>query len=353
MGGFKQCLDTSGLADPERRWCPRWRWRQRPKATEKSFCFTLRWIAPETDSDVASGLAHPGKFCERHRGGGHVLDGVEGRHEVEGAVLVRKLFDVPDSELGVWSARRCELHKCWTRIDSRPLHSTGACQRGRKARATPGIQKLLSASWPKGSERPVEQRLHLGLHLVCPDRRHSSPLLTLNFEWSHDFSFGRRPGGRCGQSERGRRREHPGATPDSNSWAPCDTRRVKAKTSRGGVVVSAREAEAFDLVGEQLTHVEIGERLFISVRTVESHVAALRRKLGMIDHRSLVRLAVELRSRFQAGALPHESSSFVGRLAEVENVTTSAATSRVVSVVGPGGTGEDPAGNQSSQRSVG
>lgn len=105
-------------------------------------------------------------------------------------------------------------------------------------------------------------------------------------------------------------------------------------------MVSAREAEVFDLVGEQLTHVEIGERLFISVRTVESHVAALRRKLGMIDHRSLVRLAVELRSRFQAGALPHQSSSFVGRLAEVENVTTSVTTSRVVSVVGPGGTGK-------------
>jgi predicted ATPase/DNA-binding CsgD family transcriptional regulator len=105
-------------------------------------------------------------------------------------------------------------------------------------------------------------------------------------------------------------------------------------------VVSPREAEVFDLVGEQLTHVEIGERLFISTRTVESHVASLRRKLGTIDHRSLVRLAVESRSRPPANTLPHEASSFFGRLAELGEVTNAATSSRVVSIVGAGGTGK-------------
>jgi predicted ATPase/DNA-binding CsgD family transcriptional regulator len=106
------------------------------------------------------------------------------------------------------------------------------------------------------------------------------------------------------------------------------------------VVVSPREAEVFDLVGEHLTHAEIGERLFISARTVESHVASLRRKLGMIDHRSLVRVAVESRSQRPASVLPQEASSFVGRLPEVREVTDAVTTSRVVSIVGAGGTGK-------------
>ena len=49
---------------------------------------------------------------------------------------------------------------------------------------------------------------------------------------------------------------------------------MSSSASRSGVVVSGREAEVFDLVGDQLTHAEIGERLFISTRTVESHPPA-------------------------------------------------------------------------------
>jgi DNA-binding CsgD family transcriptional regulator len=44
--------------------------------------------------------------------------------------------------------------------------------------------------------------------------------------------------------------------------------------------VTKREAEVLALLGEPLTYAEIGERLFISARTVESHVITLRRKLG-------------------------------------------------------------------------
>ncbi len=50
--------------------------------------------------------------------------------------------------------------------------------------------------------------------------------------------------------------------------------------------VSPREREVLELLGDHLTHEEIGQRLFISVRTVESHVASLRRKLGLPDHRA-------------------------------------------------------------------
>ncbi len=115
---------------------------------------------------------------------------------------------------------------------------------------------------------------------------------------------------------------------------------MNGRASRGGVVVSGREAEVFDLVGEHLTQAEIGERLFISIRTVESHVASLRRKLGMVDHRALVRLAAESRWQRPTSELPHEASSFFGRLTELDEVVTAVASSRVVTIVGPGGTGK-------------
>ena len=54
--------------------------------------------------------------------------------------------------------------------------------------------------------------------------------------------------------------------------------------------VSDREAEVLALVGDHLTNAEIARRLFISVRTVESHVSSLLRKLDLTDRRALADL---------------------------------------------------------------
>jgi pimeloyl-ACP methyl ester carboxylesterase/DNA-binding CsgD family transcriptional regulator len=55
--------------------------------------------------------------------------------------------------------------------------------------------------------------------------------------------------------------------------------------------VSDREAEVLALVGARLSNAEIARRLFISVRTVESHVSSLLRKLGAANRRELASLA--------------------------------------------------------------
>ena len=66
--------------------------------------------------------------------------------------------------------------------------------------------------------------------------------------------------------------------------------------------MSAREAEVLAAVSEHLTNAEIAARLFISVRTVESHVSSLLRKLEVADRRELA-LAAGFRS-VQAVAWP-------------------------------------------------
>jgi class 3 adenylate cyclase/DNA-binding CsgD family transcriptional regulator len=92
--------------------------------------------------------------------------------------------------------------------------------------------------------------------------------------------------------------------------------------------VSRREAEVLELVVENWTNAEIAARLFISERTVESHVSSLLRKLGAADRRELSRrggpsvaaespAAARLPSALELLADP---TSFVGRVVERETL---------------------------------
>src|SRR5215813_2595854 len=118
--------------------------------------------------------------------------------------------------------------------------------------------------------------------------------------------------------------------------------RMSRQTATAGV--SAREAEILALVGEHRSNAEIGAQLFISVRTVETHVSSLLRKLGVPDRRALADLATELAragraSRALAG-LPSPLNPFIGRAQERAELRDAVRAHRQVTAVGPGGVGK-------------
>ncbi len=119
--------------------------------------------------------------------------------------------------------------------------------------------------------------------------------------------------------------------------------------------VSAREGEVLAALGDHLTNAEIAARLFISVRTVESHVSSLLRKLGAADRRALAALAAEqvtAQVTPQLGestgptrpaaptTLPAPLTPFIGRADERVELTAALRSRRLVTAVGQGGVGK-------------
>jgi len=107
--------------------------------------------------------------------------------------------------------------------------------------------------------------------------------------------------------------------------------------------VTAREAEVLALIARHLTNAEIAEALFISTRTVETHVSALLRKLQLPDRRSLARHAEGVPGLLAAQgrrALPAPVTSFIGRTTERAALAETLAEHRMVTATGPGGVGK-------------
>jgi DNA-binding CsgD family transcriptional regulator/tetratricopeptide (TPR) repeat protein len=101
--------------------------------------------------------------------------------------------------------------------------------------------------------------------------------------------------------------------------------------------ITGREMEVLECLGARLTNAEIAERLYISIRTVESHVSALLRKLGEQDRRALARRAQNLLDAplvALPGSLAEVQAAvpFVGRTHEMTELVSLAITARASGV---------------------
>lgn len=88
---------------------------------------------------------------------------------------------------------------------------------------------------------------------------------------------------------RGRRYLSP---PLSQRAVEAYARRAKGNAPDEDAALTAREREVLTLVGQGYTSAQIAERLFISVRTVESHRSNLTKKLGLHSQAEMVRCAL-------------------------------------------------------------
>jgi DNA-binding NarL/FixJ family response regulator len=68
--------------------------------------------------------------------------------------------------------------------------------------------------------------------------------------------------------------------------------------------LTARETELLQLLARGCTYIQIGDRLGVSVRTVESHVKNIYRKLNAHSARAAVWRAMELRLFGEPEATP-------------------------------------------------
>jgi predicted ATPase/DNA-binding CsgD family transcriptional regulator len=111
------------------------------------------------------------------------------------------------------------------------------------------------------------------------------------------------------------------------------------RLARAGV--TEREAEVLSAVAQRLHNREIADRLYISVRTVESHISALLRKLGVTDRAALVEVGAEIGRAAQIGtALPVPLTSFVGRERETDEIAALLRGHRLLTLTGPAGAGK-------------
>lgn len=105
-----------------------------------------------------------------------------------------------------------------------------------------------------------------------------------------------------------------------------------------GQRLTPRESAVLAAVGRRLNNPEIAAELFISVRTVESHIASLKRKLGAETRADLIAAARERHERAASVRLP--GNAFVGRDADLEALAAQFREHACVTIVGPGGVGK-------------
>jgi DNA-binding NarL/FixJ family response regulator len=70
------------------------------------------------------------------------------------------------------------------------------------------------------------------------------------------------------------------------------TKGTRPKEKREGIPLSKREIEVLQLIAEEFTNPEIAKKLFISIRTVDTHRRNLIEKLGVKNTAGLVKYAI-------------------------------------------------------------
>jgi predicted ATPase/DNA-binding CsgD family transcriptional regulator len=114
------------------------------------------------------------------------------------------------------------------------------------------------------------------------------------------------------------------------------------ETTTGGVLpmLTTREAEILALLADRLTNREISDRLYLSVRTVESHVSSLLTKLGVANRRQLAAIANRAEPDRPRHNLPVRQNSFLGRDEHVSRLHGLLQSHRLITLVGPPGVGK-------------
>jgi predicted ATPase/DNA-binding CsgD family transcriptional regulator len=106
--------------------------------------------------------------------------------------------------------------------------------------------------------------------------------------------------------------------------------------------VTRREREVLLLLGERLTNAEIAERLYVSVRTVESHVSSLLAKLGEPNRRALAATGALISAGpiGPVSRIPAPITTFVGRQSELDSLAAELDATRLLLLTGAGGCGK-------------
>lgn len=112
--------------------------------------------------------------------------------------------------------------------------------------------------------------------------------------------------------------------------------------------LTRRGQEVAELIALGLSNREIGKRLFLSDRTVEWHIEQVLNRLGFNSRseiaawvgRTQTGSAVRAPGTTRHGNLPAAITTFVGREPDIDELKVLLARNRLVTVIGPGGTGK-------------
>jgi predicted ATPase/DNA-binding CsgD family transcriptional regulator len=110
--------------------------------------------------------------------------------------------------------------------------------------------------------------------------------------------------------------------------------------------LSARQLEVAKLIAGGVSTREIAERLALSTRTVETHIATIFEKLGVHTRAQLTAAlsaadaSAPAGGETQTGSIPRNPQPLIGREADISAVAALVASNRVVTIVGTGGLGK-------------